>query len=98
MTITFRNTFLDRLAFAAYHMPRNPLALIISIGAYLFFTLENVVPAVRSSPPKTPESIVIISFILMELFLAMLFAAFWAIITILSMISRRNKTMFCEKK
>jgi hypothetical protein len=97
MKLSYRNTFRDRLAFAAYHLPRNPLFLLMTIGFFLFVTFESLVPALRESSANQPVIVRGIAFIFVELLLALIIVAFWAVITVLSMISRKNKPMFCEK-
>jgi YcxB-like protein len=98
MTITFLQKFHDRLAFAAYRTPRNPLILIMAIGFFLLFTFQFIVPPMRSSPANTPEIVKIIIFVIMEMLLASFLLVFLAVITLLGAISTRNKPMFCEKK
>jgi YcxB-like protein len=98
MTITYRNKFRDRLAFAAYHLPRNPFFLIITVGFYLFFTFESVLPATRALKTNQPLAVKIIAFLLVESFFAFVLMALLFAIISLTMISRRNKTLFCEKK
>src|SRR5262249_33760191 len=86
-----------RLAFAAYHLPRNPIILILTIGIFLFFTFESVLPAARSLPADRPAIVGIIAFVLVELLLVFMIVGFWTVITLLTMISRRNKPLYCER-
>jgi len=97
MTVTYRNTFRDRLAFAAYHLPRNPFLLAVMIGLFLLITFQSIVPAVRSGPADKPLFARIIAFIIVELLLLLLILAFWTLITLVTMVSRRNKTLYCER-
>jgi hypothetical protein len=97
MTLSYRNTIRDRLAFAAYHVPRNPLILLMTIGCFLLITFTIMVPAVRQVPEDRPAYAKMIAFIFVELLLALFMIAFWGVIILLSMISRRNKPLFCDK-
>jgi hypothetical protein len=97
MTITFRNTFRDRLAFAAHHLPRNPFVIVISFILFLLVTFGSIVPAVRETPAAQPVIVRAIAFVLIEVLLLVSIIAFWAVITVLTMISRRNKPLTCEK-
>ncbi len=97
MTLSYQNTFGDRLAFAAYHLPRNPLILVLSAGFFLFITFSSTVPALKESLFRHSVVASVLAFILVELLLATGMVAFWAVITVLTMISRRNKPLFCRK-
>jgi len=99
VTICFANTFRDRLAFAAYHLPRNPLMLLIMGGAYLFITISSVVPAARDEVAKKPEHAIIlfISFIIVEALLAVFLIGVMACMTLLGMVSRKNKPFYARK-
>ena len=97
MTLSYRNTFRDRLAFAAYHIPRNPLMLLMTVGFFFFITFTSLVPAVRELPADKPAIVRVLAFIFVELLLAVFILAFWAVVTLLTMISRRNKPLFCDK-
>lgn len=97
VSVTYRNGFQDRLAFAAYHIPRNPFVLILTIGIFLFFTFESVLPAARALPADRPAIVGIITFVLVELLLVFIIVAFWTVIVLLTMISRRNKPLYCER-
>ncbi len=97
MKVSYRNAFCDRLAFAAYHLPRNPLFLLMTIGFFLFVTFESLVPALREPSANQPMIGRGIAFIFVESLLALILIAFWAVVTVLSMISRKDKPMFCEK-
>jgi hypothetical protein len=97
MTVSYRNTFCDRLAFASYHMPRNPLILLAAVGCFLFMTFGAVVPAVRELPADKPAFIKVLAFIFIELLLALFIVVLLGVITLLALISRRNKPQFCQK-
>ena len=97
MTLAYRNTFCDRLAFAAYHMPRNPLMLLMTVGFFLFITFTTLVPAVRDLPVDKPAIVRVVAFLFVELLLALFIIMFWAVITLLTMISHKNKPLFCDK-
>ena len=97
MTLSYRNTFRDRLAFAAYHVPRNPLVLFMAVGFFLLVTFTSMVPAVRELPADKPAFVRVLAFIFVELLLALFIIAFWGVIILLTMISRKNKPLFCDK-
>lgn len=97
MTITYRNGFRDRLAFAAYHLPRKPLILLMTAAALLFFTFESVLPAARSLPADKPMVVRVIAFIFVDVLLLICFAAFWAAITVVTMISTKSKPLYCQR-
>ncbi|MBI3192256.1 MAG: YcxB family protein [Pedosphaera parvula] len=78
-------------------MPRNPLVLLMSIGLFLLITFDSVMPAVRQMPADRRAVVVVITFLMVEFLLACCIVAFWAIITLLTMISRRNKPLYCDK-
>jgi len=97
MKITYRNGFLDRLAFAAYHLPRKPLLLLMTFGTFLFFTFESVLPALRSLPADRSMVVRVILFVITELVLVMALVVFWTVITLITMISTKNKPLYCER-
>jgi hypothetical protein len=97
MTITFRNTFRDRLGFAAYHLPRNPFIIVISIILFLMLTFGTVIPAVREGPTGESKLVRAVAFVFVEALLMVLIGAMWTAITVLTMISRRNKPLVCER-
>ena len=97
MTITFRNTFGDRLAFTRYHLARNPLVIGISLILFLIVTFGSIVPAVRETPAGKSVIVRAIAFVFIELLLVAFIIGFWTVITGLTMISRRNKPLTCEK-
>ena len=97
MTLSYRNTFGDRLAFMAYHFSRNPLVLLMAVGFFLLVTFESVVPAVRDSPAGQSVIARAIGFIFVELLLALFIITFLGVIGLLTMISRKNKPLYCER-
>ncbi|MCX7723484.1 MAG: YcxB family protein [Verrucomicrobiae bacterium] len=97
MTISFRNTVRDRLAFAAYHLPRHPLLLLIAVGFFLWINFTSFVPAFKEMPADKPMVVRFIAFILAELLLVCFIVALIGVIVLLAMISRRNKPLFCQK-
>jgi hypothetical protein len=96
MTITFRNKFGDRMAFAAYHLPRNPLMILMLGGGFLLLTFGGVLPAARQD---VGHGIVVktIVFIIAELFLAFVMISLLALLILLGMVSRKNKTFYAQK-
>lgn len=97
MTISYRNGFGDRLAFAAYHLPRKPLVMLMTAAFFLFFTFEIVFPAARSLPANQPMVVRAIAFFMVEMLLLLVLVVFWAGITLLTMISTRNKPLYCQR-
>jgi hypothetical protein len=97
MTITYRNGFRDRLAFAAYHLPRKPLIILMTVGILLFFTFESVLPAAHSASADKPMVVRVIAFIFVETLLVLFLVAFWAVITVITMVSTKNKPLYCQR-
>jgi hypothetical protein len=97
MTLSYRLTFLDRLAFAAYHLPRNPVILLVSVGFFLLVTFQSVLPAVRELPADTSVFVRVFTFAFVESMLALVLLAAMAGIILLTMLSRKNKTLHCDK-
>lgn len=97
MKITYRNKFSDRLAFAAYHLPRNPIFLLFTIGFFLLITFESVVPSIRSARADSSMVVQIVAFIFTEMVLAAVLVSFWTVITVVMMISKKNKPLYCER-
>ena len=96
ITVTYRLTFGDRLAFAAYHLPRNPFLVAIVVGFPLLITFQSVLPAMRANANQ-PLLARIFAFVVLELLLLLLFITIVAAIILVTMISRRNKTIYCER-
>ena len=70
---------------------------MMTVGFFLFITFTSMVPAVEKLPADKSATVRVIAFIFVELLLAVMIVAFWAIIILLTMISRRNKPLFCDK-
>ncbi len=96
MTITYRIGFGDRFAFAAYHLSRNPIILLMTVGVLLFFAYNSVLPAIRSSPSVSLYAKVI-AFMFMELLLLIAVIVFWAVLMLITMISKRNKPLYAQR-
>lgn len=96
MTISFRNTIGDRLAFAAYHLPRNPLMILIIGGVFLLITFGSLLPAAREDVTHGIVEKAII-FIIADLAIAFLMISLLSLFILLAMISRKNKTLYCQK-
>jgi hypothetical protein len=73
--------------------------LLVSAGFFLLATFGSVLPAVREVKAETPLQIFskVIGFIVCEALIVVFFVAMMAIVTLLSLISRRNKPLYCEK-
>lgn len=92
MTIRYTNTFRDIMAFCFYHYPRSPLV----IGVYgIGFILVTLV-IVQALPSDVSPVAKVITFFIMELIAFILIAGFFALTVVLSMVSRRNKTLLTE--
>jgi hypothetical protein len=94
MKITFSYTIRDRLAFAAYHIPRTPMTLLISVGFILFITFESIVPGI---PKDKPAVFQVFYVIFAEAILAFLVAAFWTVIILAGMFSSKDKALMSER-
>lgn len=95
MTISYTNTFSDRLAFVRYHFPRSPLLLIFFVGLILQFTFYCAVPAI---PNEASKFVQVIVFIVLEGIFIGGFILIISVVAILSLISRRNKTLLGARK
>ena len=92
MTIRYTNTFRDIMAFCFYHYPRSPLVLGIYGVGFILVTLVIV----QAIPGDVSPIAKVITFVIMELIAFVLIAGFFALTVILSMVSRRNKTLLTE--
>jgi hypothetical protein len=92
MTIRYQNTFRDIMAFCFYHYPRSPVV----IGLYgIGFTIISFI--VFQALPKDGDAMMkIIAFVIMELIAFSFLAAVLALSVVLSMVSRKNKTVLTE--
>ena len=92
MTIRYTNTFRDIMAFCFYHYPRSPLVIgVYGIGFIL------VTPLIVQALPSNESPIVKgITFLIMEIIAFVVIAGFFAVTVVLSMVSRRNKTLLTE--
>lgn len=97
MKIIYRNGFRDRIAFVAYHCPRNPIFIFMMLGAFLFFTFESVIPALHSLPADRSIFFKLILFVITELVIAVAIVGVWTVIMLATMISPKNKTLYCER-
>ena len=92
MTIRYKNMFRDLMGFCFYHYPRSPIV----IGTYgLGFVLLSS-GILQALPTDITPVAKVVTFLAME-FLAFLFiAGSFVVIVVLSMVSRRNKTLLTE--
>jgi YcxB-like protein len=93
MTIRYKNTFRDIMAFCFYHYPRSPMVIVTyAIGfAFLSLMIAQTLPQTRSFLVK------LITFLIMELIAFIFIAGIFSVSVVLSMISRRNKTLFADR-
>jgi hypothetical protein len=94
MKITFRYSIGDRLAFAAYHIPRTPMALLMSIGFLLFITFEGIIPEI---PKDKPASFQILYVSFSETILAFLIVAFWIITILAGVFFSKDKALMADR-
>ncbi len=92
--ITFRYTLRDKLAFAAYHIPRTPMTVFISVGFLLFITFESIVPRVPKGKAIASQVFYVI---FAETLVAVLIAGFWTLIILVSMLSSKDKALMSER-
>jgi hypothetical protein len=92
MTVRYKNTFRDVMAFCFYHYPRSPFI----IGSYLLCVGIFSLAVLKALSEETNTTTKVIGFVVMECIVLVLFAATFAVSIVLSMISRRNKTFLTE--
>jgi hypothetical protein len=97
MQIRYTNTFRDILAFCLYHYARSPIVLASYAfgGALLSLT---IVQAVQSLPGNTPLYVKAFAFLFVEFLALTLVGALYAALLVLSMVSRRNKTVLTDHR
>ena len=89
MTIRYQNTFRDIMAFCFYHYPRSPV-VIGCWGVGFAFTSLIVFQAL---PKDGDVATKVVAFAIMEFIAFCFFAAVLALSVVLSMVSRKNKTV-----
>ena len=92
MTIRYQNTFRDMMAFCFYHYPRSPLV----VGAFGVCFLLISLTIYQALPKEANPLVKSIAFLTMEALCFGFFAALFVGTTVLSMVSRRNKTFLTE--
>ncbi len=97
MKLTYRNTFYDRLVFSAYNLARNPVMIFLTVFCILLVTFGIILPAFRELPAGTSVFAKVVGFVFAEMLFLGGFLAFVGVFTTLSMISRKNKPLFCER-
>jgi hypothetical protein len=94
MKIAYRNTVRDQLAFAAYHFPRSPMMLFMTIGFLLLTSYLSVIPGI----PKDKSLAFQISYLLFcEVVLVFFIVVFCTVIVLAGIISRKNKPLVAER-
>ena len=92
MTIRYENTFRDMMAFCFYHYPRTPMV----IGVYgVGFALVSLA-LIQALPGNASLVVKITTFLIMDLIAFLVIAGFCAVLVVLSMVSRRNKTLLTD--
>jgi hypothetical protein len=94
MKITYHNTVRDRLAFAAFHLPRSPMIILITVGFFLFITFESIIPDI---PKDKSLAFQIFYVIIAEAIQASIIFAVWTVIVLVGTISKKNKTLAAER-
>jgi hypothetical protein len=97
MTITYQMKFRDRVAFARYALPRKPVLVVMLVACIIFFNWQVVVPAIQQSPRHDSWFANAIGFIFMQGIFLSLLITFVSVLTLLTMISKKNKTVYCER-
>lgn len=97
MTITYRNTFRDRVAFVAYGLPRKPVIVLMVLGLVALVTFGTVIPTMREVTAGRPWLVKVIAFIFMECITLGIFFAFFATMLLLALVSKKNKPFYCER-
>lgn len=92
MTVRYRNTFGDIMAFCFYHYSRSPLVIgtIVAGMGVLSFVFIQAIPAEFMTIEK------VITFLVLEALAFLLFAGLIAISIVLSMISSKNRTVLTD--
>jgi hypothetical protein len=92
MTIRYQNTFRDIMAFCFYHYPRSPVV----IGFYgVCFAIISL--SVFRALPKHSDAVTkVITFAILDLIGFSVLAAVFALSVVLSLGSRKNKTILTE--
>ncbi len=80
------------MAFCFYHYPRSPL--VISIYGIGFVLIS--IPIIEALPSDASLVAKVINFLALEFIAFAVIAGFFAITVVLSMVSRRNKTLLTE--
>ena len=95
MELKFKNTYSDIFSFSFYHLIRSPLNIIINLILFLVFTYTafDIVSAIDNK-----IIVKIIVFIFFEIIILLFIYLYLFIISILSMISRKNKPFLAERK
>jgi len=92
ITISYKNTFGDILRFWLYHQTRSPVTIgLLTVIVFMtsYFTITSI--------PRDEDLIVqLITFVVAEGFVLGLFFGLIGAVTVLSMISGKNKTLLTE--
>ncbi len=94
MSIIYRNTFRDRLAFNAFSIPRKRFFQIYVILFLGFMTYEDVI---RVWPKNRTTAFQIGYVVFVEVILFFLIFAIFAVVVVLVNISKMNKTLMAER-
>ena len=94
MTIRYQSTFRDIMAFNFYHHPRSPV-FIGSYGVFIAITSNTVLQWMV--PKNVDTALKILTFAVLELIALFCLTALFALSVVLSMVSRKNKTLFTER-
>jgi len=93
MTIRYQSTFRDIMAFNFYHHPRTP----VFIGSYVVLIAFTSNTIFQWMVPKNVDTALrILTFAVLELIALFCLTAVFVLSVVLSMVSRKNKTLFAE--
>jgi hypothetical protein len=97
MTINYHMTFRDRVAFARYSLPRKPVLVVMLVACLIYVNWQILVPAIQQSPKHYSWFVNAITFVVMQAIFLSVLITIISVATLLSMISKKNKTVYCER-
>jgi hypothetical protein len=92
MKVQYRNTFRDIIVFSLRHNSRSPVV----IGSLVFFLVVFAFVLKAALPPELSSVEKVFVFLVSELIAAAFLAALMAVNIVLSMISKRNRTVLTD--
>jgi len=92
MTIRYQNTFRDLLSFCFHHYPCSPIMLGF-FGIWFIFLSFAII---QQLPEEAGLAVKVLVFIVLQCILFAAISGFFAVVIVLSVVSRRNKTFLTE--